>query len=114
MLTLLAMIGLFLLVLGLVIVLLMGMFFSSDMGGIFVMVRLITMMPTVELLSQAALLRLRQTNGLISILMAKPLKASGLSMARNTTLTKMVSNTRARPLRSAVVTSTMTKTMANL
>ena len=36
MLTLLAMIGLFLLVLGLVIVLLMGMFFSSDMGGIFV------------------------------------------------------------------------------
>lgn len=36
MLTLLAMIGLFLLVLGLVIVLLMGMFFSSDMGGMFV------------------------------------------------------------------------------
>ena len=33
MLTLLAMIGLFLLVLGLVIVLLMGMFFSSDMGA---------------------------------------------------------------------------------
>ena len=73
------------------------------------MVRLITMMPTVELLSQAALLRLHQTNGLTSILMAKPLKASGLSMARNTTLTKMVSNTKARPLRSAVVTSTMTK-----
>ena len=30
------------------------------------------------------------------------LKASGLSMARNTTLTKMVSNTKARPLRSVV------------
>ena len=77
-------------------------------------VRLITMMPTVELLSQAVLLRLHQTNGLTSILMAKPLKASGLSMARNTTLTKMVSNTRAKPLRSVVVTSTMTKTMVNL
>ena len=78
------------------------------------MVRLITMMPIVELLSQAALLRLHQTNGLTSILMAKPLKASGLSMARNTTLTKMVSNTKARPLRSAVVTSTMMKTTVNL
>ena len=30
-------------------------------------------------------------------------------MARNTTLTKMASNTRAKPLRSVVVTSTMTK-----
>ena len=52
------------------------------------------------LCQQAALLRLHQTNGLTSILMAKPLKASGLSMARNTTLTKMASNTRAKPLRS--------------
>ena len=78
------------------------------------MVRLITMMPIVELLSQAALLRLHQTNGLTSILMAKPLKASGRSTARNTTLTKMVSSTKARLLRSVVVTNTMTKTMVNL
>ncbi len=75
------------------------------------MVRLITMMPTVELLSQAALLRLHQTNGLTSILMAKPLKASGLSMAKEYYFDENGIQYKGKAIKvGAVVTSTMTKT----